>query len=280
MPDETGAKGTETEQLTSPDFDERAADYDGPRWRLQPITDALLERLPEIEDGALVLDVATGTGEPGLTLARRRPGLRVLGIDTAPAMVEEARRKAATEPVPNARFEVMDAEKLDLADDSAAAVISRLGLLIFGEPSVSVAEMARILAPGGPFSIAVWDRTRFNPIMDLSIRTLKAVLSADKVPDFGWVDDLAAGGKREKWLRDAGVRSVHSELFHLTFDEPDLATVWKLVEAGPHKQTIAALDVDERTRAYSYLEGLVSDHRASDGSYQLPVACRLLWGRA
>lgn len=270
---------SEPQSRDRPNFDNRAAEYDRAMPNFEPVTDALLGHLPEIGDGALVLDVACGTGEPGLTLARRAPGLQLLGIDNAPDMVELARHKAATEPVPNARFEVMEAQKLELAAGSAAAVISRLGLLLFVEPVAGVAEMTRVLAPGGRFSLAVWDRTDLNATLGLTVQTLQAVLPPDEIPDLGWMDALAAPGKREGWLRDAGVRSVNSELFRWTWNETDFAAVRKLMETGPLGPLFLKLGAEARARAYDYLEGLVAEYREPDGSYQIPTTCRLLWGQ-
>lgn len=272
--------GTKSNQLTSTDFDRRAVEYDRGLPRVQPMTDALLGRLPKIDDGGLVLDIGCGTGEPGLTLARRDPGVQVLGIDNSDGMIEMARQKVANESVPNARFEVMAAEKLDLPTDSAAAVISRQGLMIFTDPVASAAEMARVLAPGGWFSMAVWDQTSLHTNLDLGLRMLGDVLPPSEIPGFAWMDELAVAGKREQWLRDAGVRTVHSELFHWSNDEHDVAAVREMMAVGPLGPVISNLDADELARAYSSLESLVSDYRAPDGSYRIPVACRLLWGQA
>ncbi len=280
MANETEAKTTGINQLTTPDFERIASRYDRIQPNMRPITDALLERLPETRDGALVLDVGSGTGEPGLTLARRAPGLRLLGIDKEPAMVGVARHKAATEPVPNARFEVMDAERLDLDDNGAAAVISQNGLLLFGDPVAGAAEMARVLEPGGPFSLAVWDRPQLNTFTVLALRTLGEVLPPDEVPGVDWMGELAAPGRREGWLRDAGMRPVHSELFRWTAHLSDFSAVRDLMEIGPFGPFFSNLGDDERARAYDYLEDLVSEYRETDGSYRTPMACRLLWGQA
>lgn len=269
-----------SERRNMQDFEARAAAYDRVLPHFEPVTGPLLGHLPELEDGALVLDVACATGEPGLTLARRSPGLRVLGIDNTTTMVEVARHKAATEPVPNAHFEVMDAEKLDLADDSVAAVISRLGLLMFGEPATSAAEMARVLAPGGWYSLVVWDQTRLHTPTDLVLRALGEVLRADEMPDFGWLDELAAPGRREQWLRDAGVSSVYSELFRWVWEEPDFAAVREWLTVGAWAPLFLDLDADKQARVYRHLEGLVSEYRTPAGSYKIPVAWRLLWGQA
>ena len=61
---------------------------------LEPINLPLLEHLGEIADDRLVLDTACGIGEPTLAVARRHPGVRVLGIDMDEAALEVARSRA------------------------------------------------------------------------------------------------------------------------------------------------------------------------------------------
>ncbi|CAN0487841.1 unnamed protein product, partial [Phaeothamnion confervicola] len=95
---------------------------------IQPVGDAILGHLPELPAGSQVLDVACGTGEPGLSLARRNPAVNLMGIDAAEGMVEVARAKAACENLPNAHFQVMPLETLDCP--TMDAVLSRLGRLL------------------------------------------------------------------------------------------------------------------------------------------------------
>jgi SAM-dependent methyltransferase len=77
--------------MPMPGFDEMAASFDRGVKFLEPVTDALLGHLPPIPGDGEVLDIACGTGEPGLTLLRRSPELKLLGVDSSAAMVDVAR---------------------------------------------------------------------------------------------------------------------------------------------------------------------------------------------
>lgn len=124
-----------------PDYDRMAADFDLFLPLIQPVGLAVLGHLPKLPEGANVLDVACGTGEPGLTLARLSPGTHLLGIDSAAGMIEVARRKAAHQHLAKVRFEVASAETLPCADGSMDAVISRFGLMLFGDTAASAREL-------------------------------------------------------------------------------------------------------------------------------------------
>src|SRR5258705_7800203 len=93
------------------------------------------------------LDVGCGTGFLSLELARR--GHRVTGVDFAPQMLAEARRKAASEQSLAVRFEEGDAEALQFSDASFDLVITRHVLWTLPHPEAAIDEWMRVLRPGG-----------------------------------------------------------------------------------------------------------------------------------
>jgi demethylmenaquinone methyltransferase / 2-methoxy-6-polyprenyl-1,4-benzoquinol methylase len=98
--------------------------------------------LAQVAPGSAALDVATGTGDLAVELARR--GAEVTGMDFAPAMLELARRKA-----PGLAFEEGDALELRHADASFDAVTVGFGARNFSDLDRGLAEMARVTKPGG-----------------------------------------------------------------------------------------------------------------------------------
>lgn len=96
------------------------------------------------------LDVGCGTGFLSLELAAR--GHRVIGIDFAPAMLTEARRKTAQSGAV-IRFEEADAEKLPFPPGSFDLVISRHVLWTLPHPEAAIAEWVRLLRPAGRLAV-------------------------------------------------------------------------------------------------------------------------------
>jgi 2-polyprenyl-3-methyl-5-hydroxy-6-metoxy-1,4-benzoquinol methylase len=106
-----------------------------------------------IPPGARVLDVACGTGNTSLPLARG--GAQVTGVDIATNLLEQARARAAAEAL-DITFEEGDAEQLPYPDASFDAVVTMFGAMFAPRHELVAAEFARVLKPGGLLAMANW----------------------------------------------------------------------------------------------------------------------------
>lgn len=103
----------------------------------------------DVSAGGSAIDVCTGTGDLALALARRvTPSGRVLGVDFAENMLEIARQKAG-ERGPSLEFVAGDALALPAADDTFDAATVAFGIRNVSDLDGALAEMARVVRPGG-----------------------------------------------------------------------------------------------------------------------------------
>jgi ubiquinone/menaquinone biosynthesis C-methylase UbiE len=261
------------------DFEQLASSLDQLLPLFEPVTARLMTRLPSLAAGASVLDIACGTGEPGLTLAERCPGIDLLGIDTAPQMIDIARMKAAAKGLSGVRFEVMSSQRLTVTDHSVDAVVSRFGLLSFGDPMVEADQVARVLRPGGTFSLAIWDAESKNIPTYLMASAVRQWLPPQMIAAIEQIEQFAMPGQRESWLAEAGLVDVDSELWSWTVEFADEPSMWDIA-ASPAilGSVLPTLSGDQLGEARTEFDRVLADYRRSDGSYLLPYACRLIWG--
>jgi SAM-dependent methyltransferase len=128
-----------------------------------PVAQALIEDAA-IARGNSVLDVATGPGEPALTIADLvGPEGMVVGTDVAPEMVEAARREADQRRLQNARFELAFTDSLPFPANTFDAAVSRFGVMFFPSPVDCLRDVLRVVKPGGRIALAVWYSQEKNP---------------------------------------------------------------------------------------------------------------------
>jgi len=138
-----------------------------------PVADAA-----RITAGNQVLDVACGTGVLAREAAARvRPGGTVIGLDRNPGMLAVAMRKA-----PEITWREGVAEALPFTDGYFDAVVSQFGLMFFEDRAQAMAEMWRVLKPGGRLAVAVWDALDHSPGY-AAMSALLQQLFGDKVAD-------------------------------------------------------------------------------------------------
>jgi SAM-dependent methyltransferase len=123
---------------------------------LEPLTGAAAPRLvgfAGIRAGQQVLDVACGTGVVALTAARA--GAKAQGLDLTPELVAHARENASLMKL-EVSFQEGDVEALPFADASFDVVVSQFGHMFAPRPEVALAQMLRVLKPGGTIAFATW----------------------------------------------------------------------------------------------------------------------------
>jgi ubiquinone/menaquinone biosynthesis C-methylase UbiE len=123
---------------------------------LKPMGDEII-RLIKPGDMDVVLDVASGTGEPGLTIASMLRGGIVVVADLSEGMLEVARANAERRGIKNLEFIACDASELPFPDNSFDSLSCRFGFMFFPDMLLAAKEMKRVLKPGGRIAASVWN---------------------------------------------------------------------------------------------------------------------------
>jgi SAM-dependent methyltransferase len=136
-------------------------------------TEALLD-VSNLGPGHRVLDLASGTGDPAIAIAERvGPSGSVTVTDLSPQMIEIAKENAAKAGLANLSFEVVDAHALPYDDASFDRVTCRLGVMYFWDCRRALAEIHRVLKPGGIASFVAWGRMDDNEYMKAAMDPFK-----------------------------------------------------------------------------------------------------------
>lgn len=140
----------------------------------QPLIEAA-----EVRPGLEILDLASGAGEPALTLAALvAPGGSVTASDLVEEMLAGARRRAEAAKLANLRFELADMEALPFAEASFDRITCRFGLMFPPDTAKALREARRVLRPGGLAAWMVWGKLSENTVFQVLDRVTKERLGA------------------------------------------------------------------------------------------------------
>jgi SAM-dependent methyltransferase len=139
-----------------------------------PVTSWLVRKLAP-KRGDIVLELAAGQGDVGFAVAASLgESGRLITSDFSAAMLEIARRRGGELGLTNVEFQELDAEDLELEDDSVDGVVCRWGYMLMPNPSIALAETRRVLRPGGRLAFAVWASADRNPWISVAGRIFVA----------------------------------------------------------------------------------------------------------
>lgn len=224
--------------------------------------------------GQTILELTAGPGDTGFLAAERvGPEGRLISSDLAPAMVDIARRGAAEHGIDNVEFRVIDAQRIDLPDDSVDGVLSRFGLMFVPEPVRAFGEIRRVLRPGGRLAYAVWGTPERNMWIGLMMCALIQNGFAPPGDAFapGGVVSLAGAERNRELLAGAGFSDVRVTEVAGAMPFADLEDYWAVqtAVAGPVAQLVASMTPEQVAAVKATLEPSMAPYQSDDG-YGLP----------
>jgi ubiquinone/menaquinone biosynthesis C-methylase UbiE len=204
----------------------------------QHVSDRLVE-LARIKPGDRVLDIATGSGEPGLTAARKvgANGL-VIATDQSTAMLDLARERVSALGLPNVRFVETDAESLTVNERDFNAAICRWGLMFVPDLDAVSRRIAQLLVAGGIFATSVWGPPEKVPMIAAGDDQVRALANLPAPPP-GAPSPLKLADTRplERALANAGFKDIRVEPINVRFkfDSPEAFTEQRRAMSTPFR---------------------------------------------
>jgi SAM-dependent methyltransferase len=226
---------------------------------LRPFLDATA-----VEPTAHVLDVGCGNGLT--TCEAARLAASATGVDLSARMLDLARRRAAADRLTNVSFVQADVQVADLGEARYDRVISRNGVMFFGDPVAAFANLAHALKPDGRMVLMVWQAMAENPWFT-AFRRAVAVGRDVPLPPPDGPGPFALGHPDR----------VRTLLTSAGFGEPELVGVREPMYYGPDVATaeryvrtllgglLAELDDTARAEAEAALRATVEEHLGPDG---------------
>ena len=184
-----------------------------------------------IAAGQRVCDIATGAGEPALSVAALvGADGRVFATDLCPEMMLGARRRAAARGLGNIAFRTADMLALPDADGVFDRVICRFGLMFCPDPAQAAAEAARVLKPGGRAAYLVWGPRAETTLFTVFVAAAESMLGPlDTVDGIDLVRPFALGapGALTRALTDGGLAEVEERAVHFAPRVPAAGRFWQ-----------------------------------------------------
>jgi ubiquinone/menaquinone biosynthesis C-methylase UbiE len=252
--------------VTVPDPDEqRASILDGweqaaPGWgrRAQrvrdwgmPVSTWLIEQL-SLQPGQRLLELAAGPGDTGFLAAELiAPGGTLISSDATQAMVDVARERANEVGVRGVsmEFKQLEIEWIDLPTASVDAIVCRWAYMLTVDPAAGMREARRVLAPGGRFALAVWDRAEENPWATLPTQAIVQggyMEAPDRNASAG-IFSLGDPDKLREMLEETGFVGVVVESIDVVRDYDAFEEFWEeTLELSPSLETALERLTDEQ----------------------------------
>src|SRR5659263_287192 len=240
---------------------------------------AIIERL-DIADDQQHLDIAAGTGEPGLTVAKLAPRGHVVLTDLAAEMLDIATRRANAQGITNFETKVCSADDLPFGDATFDSISVRFGYMFFPDVAKATAEFARVLKPGGRLCSSVWVKPEENPWTTIAIQAIatEAVL-APPDPDGPNMFRCAAPGYVSALCEAAGLRHVGAWNVDVELVTRKPAQYWEMISEHVSLAVAALQQVDEpaRERIRATAIAKVSTYEGG-GKVRVPGVARCIVG--
>jgi ubiquinone/menaquinone biosynthesis C-methylase UbiE len=235
---------------------------------IAPIAAEVVASIAPQPDTALV-DLACGTGNAALAAAAT--GAQVTGVDLTAELLAIAAAKPHGSTV---TWVTADASATGLSGASFDAAVSNMGI-IFVDPVAMVAELARLLKPGGALAFSTWVKAGDNPFFTPVVEVLGPPTPGPYSPDQWGEPDTV----RRRLSLDFDDVSIKNSSFTWRFESLEAAVRFITDESPMHVTTLSYLDDATRTRLIAAFTGAMAQHVGTDGAVAFAAPYAVITGR-
>lgn len=247
--------------------------------QLRPVGAAIIEAL-DVADDQQHLDIACGTGEPGLSIARLAPQGHVVLTDLAAEMLAVAARRADAQGLTNIETKVCSADDLPFGDCTFDSVSVRFGYMFFPDLAKATVQFVRVLKPGGRLCAAVWIKPDENPWTSIALQAIasEVPLPAPQ-PDGPGMFRCAAPGYLSAFFERAALHKVAEEDVDVEMVTESAEQYWDVISDHVSPVMAALQHADEATRARIHDRATVAVRAfEKDGTVRVPGKARCIVG--
>lgn len=244
------------------------------RQHMQPVDDWIVDRTAPTS-GQVVLEVGAGPGDLGHRMAALigEEG-RLISSDFSAEMVEVAQRLGATLGVGNVDYRQLDAEAIDLDDNSVDAVVGRSVYMLVADPAAALSEARRVLRSAGSLVFTTFTSPDRNPwwAVPAAVLVQRGDLTAPQ-PGAPGVFSLGNPDTVRALVTAAGFSAVTAEPVDFVFRYTDDDDAWNAIVDlnGPMAVIVHGLPPDERAATRRAVLGGFERFRDADGTYRVPA---------
>jgi ubiquinone/menaquinone biosynthesis C-methylase UbiE len=236
------------------------------------VTEALVEYSRPLPD-MRVLDLASGTGEPGISLAQRvgPPGSTTMGsvtaVDQSSELLEIAAERARNKKLLNFTTQEADAHQLPFANRSFDLATCRFGVMFFSDARRALAELRRALKPGARACFAAWgpmEQPYWQTTMKIVHRHVGGTLFQPGGPD---PFRFSAAGSLSEMLSAAGFHKVEESTRNLPWTWPgDAEEVFEYAcaVAAPFRPMLERVPAEEWPAIRAEAKAAIERYRVGD----------------
>jgi ubiquinone/menaquinone biosynthesis C-methylase UbiE len=226
-------------------FNTVSEEYDNKALRFFPESAEHLVSLIPLCGDERVLDVATGTGNAALALARRLPRGHVTGVDFSSGMLDQARKKAALMNLKNVEFIEMDMQALDFSPVRFDAAVCAFGIFFVEDMEAQLSRIAATVKPGGTVAVCNFREDYFHPLRDLMGKRLMGYHV--QPPPQPWKRIATEAGCKALFEK-AGIRNVRVEQKNMGYFLKDEKEWWNVIWNAGFRRLVNQLQPDDRER--------------------------------